>query len=299
MSGIGDSGDNSDLQRIREVNQEALRRQAREQKRGHEARIERSFKEVMAEHGRERATQQAQREAAPRTAPNPRTPQGERLMDQVRARAQTTQGDLAQRAALSRTMAGNLMKGRAKGHRSDAVASDSRAEQILTQGGEELDFVHESAREEDVRDFRATEEKQAEITREARHDGPIQRDGERGQQRQQDGSSSEEQAKSTGVEATDGPRAAHKVNVPPALIQQLVRAVFKAVGPDGRTQMQIHLRGGPLDGVKLEVRAENGQVQCTFHGCDREMAGLLRQGRTALADGLSKRGLKLTDLTVA
>ena len=293
MSNIGDS-DNSDLQRIREVNQAALRRKVDAEKRGHQARVERSFKEVMADRGREKMAQQAQRQA-PRTTPT-RTATG-RVLEQVRAQNQNNLTDLAKKAALSRSSAGHLAKGRAKGHRTDALVADSRADQMLTQGTEELDFVQETARDEDVRDLRTTEEKQAELIAEGRHDGPIHRDGERRRQ-QRDGASGDDGPSAEGVQKTESP-ARRPVQVPPALIQQIVSAVFKAVSADGRTQMQIHLRGGPLDGVKLEVKSENGQVECTFHGCNREMEGLLKEGRPALVQGLAKRGLKLKSLNVA
>ncbi|MEM7674608.1 MAG: hypothetical protein AAF449_01255 [Myxococcota bacterium] len=298
MSGIGDSGDNSDLQRIREVNQAELRQRIDRQKRGQQARVERSFKEVMAERGREKMAQQAQREGPAPGQTSTRDPAGKRLLDQVRSQAQRNQGDLANKASMSRSFAGNLARARNKGHRSDAVTSETRAEESLGKATEELDHIKETERDEDIKEVRREEEKQAEMAADSRSDGPVQRDGQR-QQQQRDRSGAEDQAPTEGVRSSDGPRAAHRVTVPPALIKQLVSAVFKAVGPDGRTQMQIHLRGGPLDGVKLEVRAENGKVQCTFHGCDREMKGLLQAGQKALASGLAKRGLKLEKLNVA
>ena len=299
MSGIGDGGDNSDLQRIREVNQAELKRRVQQQKRGQQARVEKSFKEVMAERGREKMAQQAQRQAPLNTTANPRDPAAQRLMAQVRSQARAEHGNLAQKAAMSSSMAGGMVKGRAKGHRTDALQSEARAEQLLTQATDELDHVSETAREDDARDLMSSEEKQAEIQAEARGDDPIQRDGRRQQQHQRDGGGQDDGQKTEGVQASDGPRAAHRVNIPPALIQQIVRAVMKSVGPDGRTEMQIHLRGGPLDGVKLDIKTNDGQVQCTFHGCNREMENLLKGGRKMLADGLSKRGLKLTALTVA
>jgi len=299
MSGIGDGGDNSDLQRIREVNQAELRQRIDRQKRGQQARVDRSFKEVMAERGRQKMAQQAHREGAPATMTNTRDPAGKRLLDQVRGQAQRNQGDLASKASMSRSFAANLARSRSKGHKSDAMVNDARTEESLGKATEELDFVKETERDEDIKELRREEEKQAELAAEVRGDGTVQRDGQRRQQQQRDRSGAEDQKQTEGVKASDGPKAAHRVTVPPALIKQLVSAVFKAVGPDGRTQMQIHLRGGPLDGVKLEVRAENGKVQCTFHGCDREMKGLLQAGKRALAQGLSKRGLKLEKLDVA
>ena len=298
MSGIGD-GDNSDLQRIREVNQAELQRRTDQQKRSHQARVERSFKEVMADRGREKVAQQAQQQhATTQSAANPRDAAGKRLLAQVRAQGQQSHVSLAKKAALSQSMAGTMAKGRTKGHRADAIAAESRGEESLARATDELDHVQDKAREDDLREVRTTDEKQAEIIHEGRGDGPIQRDGGERRREQRDRSGSEDGPKAEGVNSSEGAAPSRRVHVPPALIQQLVSAVFKAVGPDGRTQMQIHLRGGPLDGVKLEVRAENGQVECTFHGCDREMEGLLKEGRKALASGLSKRGLKLTGLTV-
>lgn len=301
MSGISDSGDNSDLQRIREVNQADQRRRIDEQKRLHQARVERSFKDVMAERDRERSAQQAQRQSNAQQASNaPKDAAGRRLLAQVRAQGHENHAQLAKKAALSRSMAGAMVKGRVQGHRADALASESRSEQILTQGAEELEYVREKTREEESADLRSSEEKQAEVAREARgHDGPVQRDGHRRRDQRQRSGPEDGGTKAEAANLNDGPAPAHKVHVPPALIQQLVQAVFKAVGPDGRTQMHIHLRGGPLDGVKLEVRAENGQVECTFHGCNRQMGGLVKAGRQSLAEGLEKRGLKLTGLTVA
>ena len=300
MSGIGDGGDNSDLQRIREVNQAELRRKVDQEKRGYQARVERSFQEVMAEHGRQKQAQQSRQQARATTDPKPKEAAAtERLLAQVRAQGQRSDGDLGHKAALSRSMVSSLVKGRVRGHRTDALQSESRAEQLLAQSSDELDHVQESAREDDIRDFRSTEEKQAEVAAEARDDGPVQRDGQQRRRQDRDRSGAEDGPKAEGVQASDGPAPAHRVHIPPALIQQLVAAVFKAVGPDGRTQMEIYLRGGPLDGVKLQVRAENGRVECTFHGCDRKMENLLKQGRPALAKGLEKRGLKLTGLTVA
>ncbi len=298
MSGIGD-GDNSDLQRIREVNQAELRRRADQAQRNHQSRVERSFKEVMAEHGRERVAQQAQRQTAATTRTTPGDAASQRLLAQVRTQGQRAHADLAKKAELSRSVAGSALRGRAKGHRAGAVEAEARAEQLDGRGAEELEHAREHGRDQDTKDLRSVEEKQTEVAAEAQSDGPINPDGERRQRQQHSSSSGDDGAGPEKASAVDESPKAHRVDIPPALIQQLVNAVLKTVGTDGRTQMQIHLRGGPLDGVKLEVRSEGGQVECTFHGCDREMTALVEAGRELLAKGLAGRGLKLKNLTVA
>ena len=295
MSGIGDS-DNSDLQRIREVNQSELRRRTDQAKRSQQARVERSFQQVMADRGRERMAQQAHRQSAPTTA-GTREPASQRLLAQVRTHGQAVNRDQAKKAALSRSLAGGALKSRAKGHRTDAVEAETRADQLLTVGGEEVERVQDHLRDQDVQELRTTEEQQAEVTKEGPGDEAVDRDGKQRQQQHQ-GSGADEQASAEGAAAADNAARARPVQIPPALIQQLVNAVFKAVDADGRTQMLVHLRGGPLDGVKLEVRAEDGQVECTFHGCNREMEGLIKGGRQLLAGGLARRGLKLKSLAV-
>ena len=74
-------------------------------------------------------------------------------------------------------------------------------------------------------------------------------------------------------------------------------AIYKGVTQDGRTHMQITLKGGLLDGVQLQVRAEGGKVSCEFSGCSKETARLLDSAQGALARGLERRGLRLERLS--
>ena len=73
----------------------------------------------------------------------------------------------------------------------------------------------------------------------------------------------------------------------------------KGVSADGRTHIQVTLRGGMMDGVQLSVRSEGGKVTCDFRGCGKDLGRLLDASKGALARGLGKRGLRLERLSAS
>ena len=66
---------------------------------------------------------------------------------------------------------------------------------------------------------------------------------------------------------------------------------------DGRTHLEVELKGGMLDGVRLQVKAEVKRVQCSFTGCSPKLASRLKRTQKRLAQALVKRGLTLQSLS--
>lgn len=295
MSKVDDS---SDAQRIREMNEAQFRRRADNNKRSDNARLERSFQQVVTQRG-QRA--QAQQVAEQQTKNAPQEQLAKQVLDKVRQEQPRAPHELARRAALSNAMRQGLTKKASADIDQTQNQATARTDELATGSEVELEHVDKVAREDDERSTEKVEERQAEIELERREGdplAPIGRDDRRRDPRQGQGRGQDKDDRNTGgVGGAKGAGGTNAPRLPPEVVRQIVSAIYKGVSVDGRTHMQVTLKGGMLDGVSLSVRSEGGKVSCEFSGCGRDLSRLLDSTKGVLARGLSKRGLKLERLT--
>jgi hypothetical protein len=212
---------------------------------------------------------------------------------------------LARRAALTR---GTLLKNaqqREEGQAADARAFHHRTEKLLDDGRTEsarLDFELRQEGDQDANnEDQRVEEKQTELNEESHPNalGGVDPDGRRkhGGSGGEEGTGGDKQTLGTQGVGKKAPYEPKPVN--DALtkrLQEIVDGMFASASEDGRISMDIQLRGGVLEGVKLQVRTENGRVHCTFQGTSPQLSRLIAENKHVLADGLSARGLRLGTL---
>lgn len=295
---MSDRVDNNDNQRIKEMQEAQFRKKVDAEKKDQQARVTRSFNEVMSDKSRRKMAQQSVQN---QQASEETQARGKRVLDQVRAQAKDTKqpAELARKAALSRATHGHLSKKRAVDGQEAQVAVNERVEDLVSKNEEDVNRIDKEIDREEELDTQRTEEQQYEHKAENAQPDRVDADGrgnkQQGRDRQGEG---REERQAEGVEAAEGPRAAHHVKLPSDLIQKIVARLFQAISGDGRTSLQLDLKGDGLDGVTLKVASENGRVSCSFEGCSPELKTALRKGKPALTRALAKRGLKLVTLGV-
>ncbi len=291
---MGRIGESSDDRRMREMNEAKLRKEVDQSKKGKSDRTERSFQQVMADRGgRKIAKQNAEKHQA-----HQNQAENEKAKKQARPTQPRSPMEMRRRQAVKNL----LQKGTAKRRTTESddakLTSQARAQDQIVKTEDDQVVIDKDLRHEDEEELVQREEQQTELKQEANADGagqPVQRQSQNnsGGQQQQDQNSPK------GVQASEGPKSAHVVNIPREIIEKLVNTVYKAVNKDGRTSMQIVLKGGVLEGVVLKISSDSGKVSCAFEGCHPQLKSALRQTKAGLMRGLSKRGLKLVNMRIS
>jgi len=284
--------DNSDAQRIREMQEAQLRQKVQNEKRSDGARFQQAFQQAMnlkkGAEGQKEATQKESQEKATQT--------GRQALEQARKQGPQAQSELARRAALSRSLAQGMQTKRAQEGQEVRVHQEQRTDELVQKRSESAERVEREEREREVRDDLRTEEQQADKRQEAVGTPTA------GVERREDGRSrghgqKDDDKKASGVDGAKNTSGASGAGqIPPEVMQQIVGAIYQAVTADGRSELTVHLKGTLLEGVQLRIHAEKGKVSCEFVGCNTKLKSMLKSGKEALATGLAKRGLKLVAL---
>lgn len=291
---------NSDNRRIEELNRAAYDRKLQNEKQSERARRAQSFQQVMTEKaGRRAAQDQAQRQEA---TDRGQAADAKRALQQARRRPAKAKRPIDPRlAALARGQLGKKGKARAAEHLATSAAETERAEASLGNERQRVSQTEEHTRRQDEQETIRRDEKQAELVRQ---DTAVvgyaqdERGGDRGRRQGGQGEGQTPERGAPEVQAAAAPRRA-RPTIPPEVLKRLVHTIYQAAKADGRTSLQLTLKGGMMDGVRLEVEAEDGQVRCRFGGCDPQLSRLLNDGQPALAAALARKGLKLTALETA
>jgi hypothetical protein len=106
-----------------------------------------------------------------------------------------------------------------------------------------------------------------------------------------------ETQRNQGAAEVKGARKAREI--PQEILDKLVEEVRVGVNAEGKSEFQIDLKEGVLQGMTLKVTAEDGKVQCNFVGGDNSAKNFIEASQGALARSLEKKGLRLDALTVA
>jgi hypothetical protein len=100
------------------------------------------------------------------------------------------------------------------------------------------------------------------------------------------------------AEQAKGPRAAHQVKIPQALIDALAKKIFLGVTASGAARIDLELGGSLLAGVRLSIVSDGTKVKISIGGDNPEGGRLLSAYHTELAGALRHRGLDLDELTL-
>ncbi|MCC7380697.1 MAG: hypothetical protein IT384_02650 [Deltaproteobacteria bacterium] len=291
-------GENSDEQRIREMQETELRQRADQEKRTDQERVTKSFQEVMAQRAqREQAKQTTRKEGEKGAAEQGGREDPKNASRNLKGRpgADTRSAEtLQRRAAMAHALQGSLTGARSTMGSEVRKAESERVTDLSRKGDEEKERVDRDRDREDVREARSDlqrKEEQQSLDRTA-VDPDDRRREDRGQDRKGDGQG--EQPRGEGVAKADGPRPSQQMTrIPPEIIEALAKQIQVALAADGRTELAIALKGSLFDGVTLHVSAKKGKVKCTFEGCDKQLSNLIEASKGDLMRQLSKRGLEL------
>lgn len=287
---------NSDNRRIREMNEAAYRQQLDRDKQTQEAKHRQSFQELLSQKGREitqrrldpapgerQKAQNAERQSRVLAHVRPKTPKGgpklPGLLGRQAARAKASQS-------------------RETAHLGTQKAESEVGELHTDRSGRELRRIDDDTQKREQEQEIRREEKQAALADPGQAITLLD-DSARREKRQhgggQGGSSHHEaEAPVSGVKLRRSAAA-----IPPEILRQLVQTIYQAVKADGRTSLRLTLKGGAMEGVELEVEANQGEVSCRFEGLSPKLKRQLHDGEAALGAALKRRGLHLKTLDLA
>jgi hypothetical protein len=291
--------DDSDNQRIREMQEQELRARKDAEKKDADSRISKSFQEVMRERTQKQTAQKAassQQQQHGKAQEKAQAEQGS-FAQQLLKRLPKEGADLQKRAAMSRAMASNMSASRSQDAQKAREAEADRVDDLVKKADDDKERVEKEAREEGERETQRAEERDAKFHKVEAE--PEDRGGQKDRhpQKRHDSGHGEKRAEGTAAVKETKQEAAPR-GIPPEVMEKIVSAIHKASHADGRTELQVELKGTMLEGVRLKVRADRGKVSCTFEGADKELKNLLESSKGALMRSLEKRGLTLTSLKV-
>jgi hypothetical protein len=291
--------ENSDDQRIREMQETELRQRADREKRGEQERVSKSFQEVMQQRAGKQASQTAAEKQTQQRGPA-KGEQGASARGEAQAGAQSARAgeQLARRAALaSQALHGQMHKARAEMNTDHRRADNDRSADLVQRSDDEREMQVADQDKADLKD-RELEEGRAELQtaerkQEAAAGDPFDATRERQKRNQGGGQKDEREGKAENVAKADASRGPNAPRLPPEIVEAIAKSIQVALAGDGKTEISIALKGPMLDGVTLTVTARKGKVRCTFEGCDKQTAALIESSRGELMRQLSKRGLDL------
>lgn len=286
--------ESSDDRRIRELNEEAYRRKVDNLKRDQQARTSRTFTEVMDQKAK---TERSQRTSEERAAHTHRERVAKEAVKHRKQPSSRAHQEMLRKSALQRGIQGKMESLRQQSARAQSEVMAERGTGFLAEARSERERLTAVDRREREHDADLEQDKQAELQEELqrdlrdpidghRHHSPGQRDRSGGDEDGRDPAQAV-----AAVQTPTKPRAAPEI--PPETLQEVVKAMFAAAKEDGRTRLIVELKGKGLEGVRLEVRQENHEIQCTFTGCSPRMRQSLQAAQPRLEAQLGKRGLKL------
>lgn len=181
----------------------------------------------------------------------------------------------------------------------DADESKSATTEAIAERHVDLDQKAEDKRETAKKDARL------EAGKKGVHNAAI--DGEKRSGKDDTGGRGDEAgieaAKSAGlkneVQASEVQGAAGAKQLPPEVVEALVKQVMIGVNEKGDHVFRIELRDGVLQGATLQITAKNGKIGIDVGGLDDNARRLMQASVGSLQRGLAARGLALDHLTVS
>lgn len=102
-----------------------------------------------------------------------------------------------------------------------------------------------------------------------------------------------------GTQATDGPAAAHTVEIPQQIIDKLVDKVSSGVTAEGLSTFQIELKDDVLKGANISITANGGKISVKVDTKDQNIRRLFQASEGQLARAFDHKGLSLDSLEIS
>ena len=286
--------ESNDEIRIREMQEAQRKAEVREQSAHRARRAQVSFKDTL---NTKRSVEVAEKERMETVRKKQHNENQSRQQTERSPREKIQQArQLAHKSVLENARS---LDGRLKRRTKDSIGENTlqldRAQHHTSKHMYDKEVMEERIREEDAQQFEATEEKQDILRRDVEY---AQITGEASERRRQSGQGHQDEKQkepppqpiAVNTQKTSG--AGGGPQIPPDLLKRITSTVLKIV-EDGRTSLRVRLKGPGLEGVELEVRTTNGQVECRFSGCHDKLRQELEKGAPELNKALEQRGLQL------
>jgi hypothetical protein len=101
-----------------------------------------------------------------------------------------------------------------------------------------------------------------------------------------------------GAQSTEGPQAAHSVQMPPEVLEKLVERLSTGVSAEGLSMFQIELKDSALKGASISVTAKDGKINMTVNTDDSNIRRLFQASEGQLSRALDHKGMSLESLVI-
>ncbi len=211
--------------------------------------------------------------------------------------AQTSRA-MEQAQSFHTKLEGNQQQSAQVGERLNKKADESRTETKSATEERVNDFEQKSENKKDA----AKAQSKADAAAKGRVNGAIDGDTKKGdgQSGQNDGMAAEAAAKAQrgGAAApAEAAQGARPVEIPEAVMDALVKDIYVGVDVNGVSMFHVELKPDVFGGGSLQVKAQDGKVQLSFGGLDKNAQALVHSSRGGLMRRLEARGLSLDELT--
>jgi hypothetical protein len=293
MSRVGES---SDDQRIREMQDLELRRKVEEKARVEKKSTSKAFDDVIRQKLSTKESQdhlkiQAESENAGARA------QTKDAQAKLQEQAPKSAAEIARRAAMVKAMDHGLVKTRNVATEQVKSSETDRLQHMEVRGRDDKERVEKETRRDDLEEVRRDEEKsERRVDKDSgRGEGRADVSRERGTGA---GSGGDRRQQAEAIAAASAARGANPSQLPPEMVERIAHSIAVAMARDGKTEIQIALKGDMLEGVTVKVASRKGKIHCAFEGCDKQTKNLIESSRGELMRALSKKGLELEILRV-
>lgn len=167
----------------------------------------------------------------------------------------------------------------------------------------QTDFEHKAEEKKDI----AHQNAKADAAKKGKANAAIDGDTKKGDDKKGDGRNEEaavDGARRAGAaqqseSAQEVQGAAGAKELPPEVLEALVKQVHIGVNEKGEAMFRIELQDGVLQGASLQVTSKNGKVGLEISGLDDNARRLVQASVGSLQRKLESRGLALDSLTVS
>ena len=100
------------------------------------------------------------------------------------------------------------------------------------------------------------------------------------------------------TESAQAAQGARGPQIPPHVLQEIVRRVMVGVNEEGLSEFHIEFRQDILAGSSLRLRAKDGKINAKFYSRDKNVGRLIKASEGELARAFASKGLTLEPIEV-
>jgi flagellar hook-length control protein FliK len=100
------------------------------------------------------------------------------------------------------------------------------------------------------------------------------------------------------VQASSQPQGAVVPQIPPAVLQEIVKRVMVGVDKEGLASFVVQFKEDVLGGATMQINAQHGKISAKFTTPDKNAARLLKASEGQLARAFAQKGMSLERLEV-